>query len=233
MCPELELVEQDPATAEQAWEEILRRLEDAGFARRAGRAGHGLLRDEGRRAALRRPRAGAEAGARRGRDGLGRARRGGRAAVRGARRGERRAAGAGADRLRRPHALVPRAAAADAPAARARPLRGAGGAREFERSDSLPGCRVAPLPNDWGRTAGAPGAWRGESRTGRWRRDGRRRPARDARVPGSSRQRADAPARARGAARPPARTAGTRGAAAAGRSRSGRGSSAAPRGAGR
>ena len=32
MCPELELVDQDPATAEQAWEEILRRLEDAGFA---------------------------------------------------------------------------------------------------------------------------------------------------------------------------------------------------------
>jgi protein ImuB len=31
MCPSLELVEQDPATAEQAWEEILRRLEDAGF----------------------------------------------------------------------------------------------------------------------------------------------------------------------------------------------------------
>src|SRR5437763_4781678 len=32
MCPQLELVEQAPATAEQAWEEILRRLEDAGFA---------------------------------------------------------------------------------------------------------------------------------------------------------------------------------------------------------
>ena len=31
-CPELVLVEQDPATVEQAWEEILRRLEDAGFA---------------------------------------------------------------------------------------------------------------------------------------------------------------------------------------------------------
>ena len=30
--PELELVEQDPASVEQAWEEILRRLEDAGFA---------------------------------------------------------------------------------------------------------------------------------------------------------------------------------------------------------
>src|SRR5258705_2600721 len=31
-CPELVLVEQDPAAAEQAWEEILRSLEDAGFA---------------------------------------------------------------------------------------------------------------------------------------------------------------------------------------------------------
>ncbi len=31
-CPELVLVEHDPASVEQAWEEILRRLEDAGFA---------------------------------------------------------------------------------------------------------------------------------------------------------------------------------------------------------
>src|SRR5438132_5616493 len=31
-CPELVLVEQDPATAEQAWEELLRALEDSGFA---------------------------------------------------------------------------------------------------------------------------------------------------------------------------------------------------------
>ncbi len=31
-CPQLVLVEQDPATVEQSWEEILRRLEDAGFA---------------------------------------------------------------------------------------------------------------------------------------------------------------------------------------------------------
>src|SRR5437016_3991012 len=31
-CPELVLVEQDPAAAEQAWEEILRALEDTGFA---------------------------------------------------------------------------------------------------------------------------------------------------------------------------------------------------------
>jgi protein ImuB len=39
MCPQLELVEQDPATAEQAWEEILRRLEDAGFAVEPGDPG--------------------------------------------------------------------------------------------------------------------------------------------------------------------------------------------------
>src|SRR5947199_10667265 len=31
-CPSLVLVEQDPARAEQAWEDVLRRLEDAGFA---------------------------------------------------------------------------------------------------------------------------------------------------------------------------------------------------------
>jgi protein ImuB len=31
-CPTLVLVDQDPAAAEQAWEEVLRRLEDAGFA---------------------------------------------------------------------------------------------------------------------------------------------------------------------------------------------------------
>src|SRR5947208_13391430 len=31
-CPSLVLVEQDPARAEEAWEKILRRLEDTGFA---------------------------------------------------------------------------------------------------------------------------------------------------------------------------------------------------------
>jgi len=50
-CPELELVEQDPATAEQAWEEILRRLEDAGFAVEPAEPEDGVLRVERRRAA--------------------------------------------------------------------------------------------------------------------------------------------------------------------------------------
>jgi nucleotidyltransferase/DNA polymerase involved in DNA repair len=38
-CPELVLVEQDPASAEQAWEEILRALEDSGFAVDSAEAG--------------------------------------------------------------------------------------------------------------------------------------------------------------------------------------------------
>src|SRR5881392_1809615 len=32
LCPDLALVEQDPAAAEQEWEEVLKRLEDSGFA---------------------------------------------------------------------------------------------------------------------------------------------------------------------------------------------------------
>ena len=63
-CPQLELVEQDPATVEQAWEEILRRLEDAGFAVESAEPGTVFFETQGRRAALRRPRAGAQAGAR-------------------------------------------------------------------------------------------------------------------------------------------------------------------------
>ena len=38
-CPELVLVEQDPAAVEREWEGVLRRLEDAGFAVEPGRAG--------------------------------------------------------------------------------------------------------------------------------------------------------------------------------------------------
>src|SRR4051812_49798307 len=47
MCPQLELVEQDPATAEQAWEEILRRLEDAGFAVEPGEPGTVFFESKG------------------------------------------------------------------------------------------------------------------------------------------------------------------------------------------
>src|SRR5687767_389088 len=38
-CPELALVEQDPSAAEQAWEDVLRRLEDSGFEVESGDLG--------------------------------------------------------------------------------------------------------------------------------------------------------------------------------------------------
>src|SRR4029453_10487545 len=43
MCPSLQLVDPDPAAAEQAWEEIVRRLEDAGFAVDSGRPRGGFF----------------------------------------------------------------------------------------------------------------------------------------------------------------------------------------------
>ncbi len=46
-CPQLVLVEQDPATVEQAWEEVLRRLEDAGFAVEPAGAGTVLFETRG------------------------------------------------------------------------------------------------------------------------------------------------------------------------------------------
>src|SRR5437762_3169759 len=39
LCPDLALVEQDPATAEHEWEELLKRLEDSGFAVEAAAVG--------------------------------------------------------------------------------------------------------------------------------------------------------------------------------------------------
>jgi protein ImuB len=70
LCPSLVLVEADPQGVEREWEEILRRLEDAGSRSRRRRRLR-LLRDARRRAALRRRRAGAEARARGGRPTVG------------------------------------------------------------------------------------------------------------------------------------------------------------------
>ena len=46
-CPELVLVEQDPAGAEEEWERILRGLEDAGFAVESAEAGCAYFRTDG------------------------------------------------------------------------------------------------------------------------------------------------------------------------------------------
>src|ERR671938_640958 len=94
-CPSLVLVEQDPARAEQAWEELLRRLEDAGFSVEPAEPGCAYFETRGA------------------------------APVRGARCRERRAGGAGARRVRRVPERVPRPAVARPPPARARERRGA------------------------------------------------------------------------------------------------------------
>jgi hypothetical protein len=159
MCPQLELVEQDPATAEQAWEEILRRLEDAGFGVEPGEPGTVFFESKG----VERLYGGLEPALKRALAAVG--------TVWDARAGaaERRFAALAAANVARPgQALI---VSDDRTSWRS---------WEFARSVSLPGCRVPPLPNVWGRTAGAPGAWQGVTeqigRTGGCRRDGRRLP---------------------------------------------------------
>ena len=164
-CPELVLVEQDPATVEQAWEEILRRLEDAGS--RSSRPSRERCYFETK--GVERLYGGLEPALKRALAAVGpawdAAGRRGRAALRGARGGERRAAGAGADRLRRPHAHVPRAAAADAAPARAGALRGARGARS---TNDRTACRAAGWRRRRTTGAGRPARLEpGERRAGR------------------------------------------------------------------
>ena len=122
---------------------------------RARGAGSRLLRDEGRRAAVRRPGGGARAGARLRRNCLGPTRGRCAAPVRRPRGGERRASRAGTGRLGREGGGVPRAAAALAPAAPGRPLRGARRARRAQ----LGGARGAAGGS--GRGAARPGGTAG------------------------------------------------------------------------
>ena len=86
-----QLVDQDPAAAEEAWEQIVRRLEDAGFAVETAALGCVYFETRG----VERLYGGLEPALKRaldgGRPGVGRARRRGEAPVRGAGGGERRA----------------------------------------------------------------------------------------------------------------------------------------------
>ena len=213
-CPELELVEQDPATAEQAWEEILRRLEDAGFAVESADPGTVFFESKG----VERLYGGLEPALKRALAAVGTAwdARAGAA--------ERRFAALAAANVARPgQALIvsddrSRSFLAPLPL-KLLPLE-RGRYEELEElgsSHDRTACRATGRRRL--RTVGAGRTARlepGERRAGREgvAETAGCRPPRDARVPGSSRQRADAPARARSAARPPARTAGTRGAAA-------------------
>ena len=154
-CPSLVLVDRDPAAVEREWEGVLRRLEDAGLRRRPGRAGRRRLRDEGRRAAVRRRAAGARARARSGRLDLGSAHRRGRAPLHRPRGRERRASRSDPARRGQGGAGVPRAAAALAASDDGRPLRGARGLglRRLGELAQLPGGAVAERLGVEGRKA--------------------------------------------------------------------------------
>src|SRR5881396_2700152 len=124
-CPELVLVEQDPSAAEQAWEEILRRLEDAGFEVDSGDLGCLYFETRG----VERLYGGLEAALERAL-----------AAVGSAWDPRAGAAGRRFAALAAARVAVPRAASAVAPAARGGAPRGARGARGAPRRRA---CRAA------------------------------------------------------------------------------------------
>ena len=215
-CPGLVLVEQDPAGVEQAWEEILRRLEDAGFAVEPAEPG---TRATSRRSGVERLYGGLEPALKRALAAVGPAwdARAGAA--------ERRFAALAAANVARPgQALI---VSDDRTRKFLAPLPLTLLPLERERYEELEELGVRTI----GQLAGLPGgavaerlgpdgrrAWslaRGEHDGTRQRPDAADAARRDARVPGSSRPGADATARARRARRRPARPTRARGAAAA------------------
>jgi protein ImuB len=158
-CPGLVLVEQDPAAAEQAWEEILRSLEDAGFAVEAADLGCVYFETRG----VERLYGGLEAALERALAAVGTAwdPRAGAA--------ERRFAALAAANVARPGQILivsdermdeflaplPLGLVPLEPR-RQRELRELG----VRRLGELAGSPRARWPNAWGRTANAPGAWR-------------------------------------------------------------------------
>ena len=163
-CPELVLVEQDPETAEQAWEEILQRLEDRGFAVEPVEPGCVYFDTRG----VERLYGGLEPALKRALEAVG-SQWDGRAGA-----ADRRFAALAAASVARPGQVL---------------IVSDGTARDFlaplpltllplereryeeleelgvRESESLPRFRAAPWPSGWGRTAGAPGVRRGERRT--------------------------------------------------------------------
>jgi protein ImuB len=164
-CPSLQLVDRDPAAAEQGWEQIVRRLEDAGFAVDPALPGCAYFDTRGverlyggLEPALKRALAAVEPGwdAR-----IGAATR----KFRRARSRERCPLGSGSlvvsdERTREFLAPLP-LKILPVEARRREELEELG----VKRLGELAGLPGAPSPNVWGRTAGAPGAWREEART--------------------------------------------------------------------
>ena len=185
-CPSLILVDRDPASVEREWEDVLRRLEDAGFAVDPVEQGAVVFRDEGSRAALRGRAAGARARARCSRLDVGSARRRGGKAPHRTRGRECRACGADPHGGGEGGRGVPRPAAALAAPHDAESLRGARGPWFSLHSGSWRSSPAELSRSGWG--------WRGGTRGGSHTAAARRacvgagpprRPRRDARLPRS------------------------------------------------
>ena len=159
-CPSLVLVDPDPAAAEEEWESVLRRLEDAGFAVETVEPGVVLFETKGVERLYGGVQPALGAGTRRRRNCLGSARGRRAAPVRRSRGGERRAPRADRDRRGGAGARLPRPTAALAPAAGAGALRRARRARRAPARRSRPRCRAEPSRSGWGRRAGGRGGSR-------------------------------------------------------------------------
>ena len=230
MCPSLELVEQDPAEAGQAWEGIVRRLEDEGIA--VEPAGIGCLYFDTR--GVERLYGGVAGAAERALAALG---------PRGTRA---RGPPSASSRRLPPRASHGRARGSSSKASgrrisshrcRSRSCRSTRRGAELEglgmkTVGQLAGFPAPPSRSAWDRTDGERGAWRGEEGASRQAPPPSGRDRRTARVRRGGRQRTHAPPRARRARRD-AGPAGARRTARCASSRSRRGWSAAAPGAGR
>ena len=211
-CPQLVLVEQDPAAVEREWEGVLRRLEDSGFAVEPEEPGRVYFETKG----VERLYGGLEAALERALAAVGTAwdPRAGAA--------QRRFAALAAASVARPgQALVVAAGKEEGflaplplsllplPADRYAELEGLG----VRRLGELAALRGERSRSGSGRKAGGPGGWPAGARRARARTAPAGGARRDARVPGGGRERADAPARIRRAARAAAGAAGAGGAA--------------------
>ena len=161
-CPELVLVEQDPAAVEQEWEGVLRRLEDSGFAVESAEPGVVTFETQG----VERLYGGVEAALARALASvgtcLGPACGRGYAPLRRPRGGERGPSRAGGDRRGEGGAGLPGAAPPLAPAAPVGPVCRARRARGAPARRAGVACRAAPSKSGWGRR----GSGRGASQAG-------------------------------------------------------------------
>ena len=172
-CPELVLAEQDPAAAEEEWERILRRLEEAGLAVEPVEPGCAYFETEGCRAHGGRRQRRPSQRSRCDRPVLAAANRRRRPALRRSRGGERGSGGPRDRGRRRGGGALPRAASAASPTTQPGKARGARRARHQAAGPALPSARRSGPRPDGPRGGGGPsGSWAART-TIAWQRGAR------------------------------------------------------------